>query len=45
MPTDREIYVYTIEYLPDNAFLSSSLEINPGSCPCGPVADPIINNC
>ena len=26
--------------LPDNAFLSSSLEINPGSCPCGPVADP-----
>ena len=27
--------------LPDNAFLSSSLEINPGSCPCGPVAEPI----
>ena len=29
-----------IIYLPDNAFLSSSLEINPGSCPWGPVADP-----
>lgn len=31
--------------LPDNAFLSSSLEISPGSCPWGPVAEPINKQC
>ena len=31
--------------LPDNAFLSSSLEISPGSCPWGPVAEPINIQC